>query len=863
VRRQHSFPGYPSTQFNSVPFARAENTVMKKLLISLVAVGCLQFVLSSYAQVPGIINYQGRIVDNGTNFDGTGLFQFALVDGTGATNYWSNDGTAVGQPSAAVSLTVMKGLYSVLLGDTTLTNMAAIPVAVFTNADVRLRVWFNDGVTGFQQLSPDQRLAAVGFALISASVPDGSITSNKIAAGAVGPSALAVGLMTASDISNNFVTASQESTVSNLAASAASTNFVAAALAGATFSNVASSYIVHLDTGVTNFYPNLYTCLTSMTNNCHAYVNGIYTYTKTGSLVENLGGEQAMFNFTRLTNVIVDGSPGTRFVVDNQCANDTVSGKLQFLDANYAANITVRNLEFEFKARNANQTNVNMCFLSAAGVTNGLFQNIHGQDEYYVTNGPVASPHGSDMMIVAAGSTYHNLTFDNCVMGQILPPSLYPTNSYPLESTFCTAHTSPNSDVTLKNCVRYGVEYPKSFWDGVSAGDNVNVIYDNCRVPYMGGIIALTGFTPYNTGATVDDWTNMAYWFGETENRSYYFTDTDPIFFGWDCWSNQDCCTVFPTNSPVAMALALGGSSGLITNGGNANLFSLNLSGNASVSGVLSAGQFSAYNGGFRVANNAMTVAIPSTLTNVTQSAGANWVGQSPVTLSSNYVGAGFGIGTLNVTYTNYANTFPQYFAGVWQGPLISLGAHPWLVVFYNNTNEWGILNKNAFQPNALGDVNAISTNGGVTWYTNSGYQSSVTIGSSIGGNIAVSGSGAFNGAVPGPVNMAQGATVGGTSVVYSVTGPGLSTVGGAVTLSTNGWSFGGGGALVAVTSDKQLGTAPAGSGLPQSAYLALPTNSVAPAGYTLLGTTKMTYKYQVGTKRKTATVTLNLYQKD
>ncbi|MGO9243362.1 MAG: hypothetical protein ACLPT4_16970 [Verrucomicrobiia bacterium] len=107
----------------------------KKLLVSVIAIGCLQFVLSSYAQVPGIINYQGRIVDNGTNFDGTGLFEFALVNPGGTTNYWSNDGTAVGQPSAIVSLTVTKGLYSVLLGDMTVSNMAvAVPAAVFANS---------------------------------------------------------------------------------------------------------------------------------------------------------------------------------------------------------------------------------------------------------------------------------------------------------------------------------------------------------------------------------------------------------------------------------------------------------------------------------------------------------------------------------------------------------------------------------------------------------------------------------------------------------------------------------------------------------------------------------------------------------
>src|SRR5947209_4225218 len=79
----------------------------------------------AWSQVPQSISYQGRVTVGGTNFDGTGQFKFELVDGTGATTFWSNDGTNLGggEPEEAVSLTVTKGLYSVLLGDTTLPNM--------------------------------------------------------------------------------------------------------------------------------------------------------------------------------------------------------------------------------------------------------------------------------------------------------------------------------------------------------------------------------------------------------------------------------------------------------------------------------------------------------------------------------------------------------------------------------------------------------------------------------------------------------------------------------------------------------------------------------------------------------------------
>jgi len=125
-----------------------------------------------FAQVPGVLNYQSRVVINGTNFTGTGQFKFALVDGTGAVTYWSNDSTASGEPASSVFVPVSKGLYSVLLGQS---PMAPITPTVFTNTDVRLRVWF-DGGSRMQQLSPDQRIGAVGYAMVAATVPGTGIT---------------------------------------------------------------------------------------------------------------------------------------------------------------------------------------------------------------------------------------------------------------------------------------------------------------------------------------------------------------------------------------------------------------------------------------------------------------------------------------------------------------------------------------------------------------------------------------------------------------------------------------------------------------------------------------------------------------
>ena len=198
---------------------QSSENLMKNLLARTLALLILATFTSKAlrAQVPSLINYQGRVSVGTVNFDGPGSFKFALVNTDGTMTYWSNDGTSVAgsQPTAAVSLTVSKGLYSVLLGDTTLPNMTIVPASVFTNPDVRLRLWFNDGTNGFQLMTPDQRIAAVGYAMIAAAaqmaqtVPDSAITSAKIAAGAVGSTQIAAGAVQGTNIAAGAIGSTQ------------------------------------------------------------------------------------------------------------------------------------------------------------------------------------------------------------------------------------------------------------------------------------------------------------------------------------------------------------------------------------------------------------------------------------------------------------------------------------------------------------------------------------------------------------------------------------------------------------------------------------------------------------------------------
>jgi hypothetical protein len=132
----------------------------------------------SSAGAPTIVSYQGQVTVDGRHYDGTGYFKFAVVNQAGDTTYWSNDGSSTdgGEPTTTISLTVTGGLFNVLLGDTSLTNMIALTSTAFEETERYLRVWFSDDNVTFSSLTPIQRIAAVPYALQAASAPWSGLT---------------------------------------------------------------------------------------------------------------------------------------------------------------------------------------------------------------------------------------------------------------------------------------------------------------------------------------------------------------------------------------------------------------------------------------------------------------------------------------------------------------------------------------------------------------------------------------------------------------------------------------------------------------------------------------------------------------
>jgi hypothetical protein len=132
-----------------------------------------------------VLSYQGRLLRDGVPFHGTGFFKFALVEQNEPGLLWGNapDDDGNGEPDASVEVTVVRGLFSVLLGDETHPGMQAIPPSVFQQPDLWLRVWFSPPAGPFEVLLPDQRMASIGRALVAATVAPGGVSLEALAPG--------------------------------------------------------------------------------------------------------------------------------------------------------------------------------------------------------------------------------------------------------------------------------------------------------------------------------------------------------------------------------------------------------------------------------------------------------------------------------------------------------------------------------------------------------------------------------------------------------------------------------------------------------------------------------------------------------
>ena len=145
--------------------------------------GIVFLIPNSAKSVPKLINFQGSVQKDGKPIEGQGEFKFAIVDNNN-NSLWRNDGIkADGEPSNSVVLPIVRGVFSIALGDTTISNMAALQLDLFDNENLFVRIWYESSDGVYEQLTPDVRLTSVGFAIKARTVeviPDGIVTNNKL-----------------------------------------------------------------------------------------------------------------------------------------------------------------------------------------------------------------------------------------------------------------------------------------------------------------------------------------------------------------------------------------------------------------------------------------------------------------------------------------------------------------------------------------------------------------------------------------------------------------------------------------------------------------------------------------------------------
>ena len=147
---------------------------MKKLLLILVVVSTIA---PAFAQNQVMFHYQGLVRSGGQPFDGDGQFKFAVIAIPGPETLWSNDGSSVSgaEPTASLEIPVARGVFNVLVGDPSL-GMSELNSSVLNHPGIIfLRVWFNDGTHGFQQLRPDHRLVNLALMTVRSGTNDFSL----------------------------------------------------------------------------------------------------------------------------------------------------------------------------------------------------------------------------------------------------------------------------------------------------------------------------------------------------------------------------------------------------------------------------------------------------------------------------------------------------------------------------------------------------------------------------------------------------------------------------------------------------------------------------------------------------------------
>ncbi|MCP3876485.1 MAG: hypothetical protein GY699_25510 [Desulfobacteraceae bacterium] len=165
----------------------------KKIIILFGFLVFLTLTSNSWA-VPAQINFQGMLEDSNGPVDSTLNITFRLFGSdVNGTPLWEEE----------QSVLVIQGIYNVALGTGTLNpSYDSLEAALLSTDQLWLEVHIEDEP---EPMSPRQKITSVGFAIRSGmaeTVPDGTITTDKLAIGAVDTARLADGAVTAAKVTD-------------------------------------------------------------------------------------------------------------------------------------------------------------------------------------------------------------------------------------------------------------------------------------------------------------------------------------------------------------------------------------------------------------------------------------------------------------------------------------------------------------------------------------------------------------------------------------------------------------------------------------------------------------------------------------
>jgi len=151
---------------------------MKKITKAILTVFALLIVIfvssvASYAAVPHLINYQGRLTDtSGVPLNGTYDLTFRIYDAEAAGNLlWQETHSAV---------LIQKGIFSILLGSVTSLDLPFD------------KVYFLEIKVGSEVMSPRQRITSAGYAIRAEKAEDANTISNFSVSTTPAPNSLLV-----------------------------------------------------------------------------------------------------------------------------------------------------------------------------------------------------------------------------------------------------------------------------------------------------------------------------------------------------------------------------------------------------------------------------------------------------------------------------------------------------------------------------------------------------------------------------------------------------------------------------------------------------------------------------------------------